>query len=71
VIRNAADIKIGLPATKWMLEIGTWILQTESELILKSRRVVSKRLSGAGFRFRFSDWREAAKDLVQSSLKPY
>ncbi len=43
-IRQAWGLPLGLPATKWMLEIGAALLGTETELILKSRRVVPTRL---------------------------
>jgi uncharacterized protein len=62
-LREAWGIPIGLPATRWMLEIGTWLLRTESELVLKSRRVVPGRLRQAGFSFAFPTWPEAARDL--------
>ena len=48
-----------------MLEIGTFFLRTESELVLKSRRVVPGRLLQAGFGFDFPTWAEAAADLWQ------
>ncbi len=63
-LRRAWGAWIGLPAAKWMLEIGTWFMGTESELILKSRRVVPKRLLDAGFSFEFPEWSAASKDLV-------
>jgi len=63
-LRKAWGIPIGFPATKWMLEVGAFLLRTETELILKSRRVVPQRLQDAGFDFRFSDWPSAARDLV-------
>jgi uncharacterized protein (TIGR01777 family) len=62
-LRQAWGTPIGLPATRWMLEIGTWLLGTESELVLKSRRVVPGRLLQAGFRFEFPEWSGAARDL--------
>ena len=65
-IRRAAGVTIGLPATRWMLAVGTWLLRTESELVLKSRRVVPSRLLATGFRFDYPDWTEAAADLVGS-----
>ena len=52
-LRQAWGTRIGLPATSWMLEIGTWLMRTESELVLKSRRAVPGRLLEAGFRFDF------------------
>lgn len=67
ILREAAGVSIGLPATTWMLEIGAVFLKTETELILKSRRVVPTRLLQAGFAFQFPNWREAAKDLCERS----
>ncbi len=55
---------IGLPASKWMLSLGAAFLGTETELVLKSRRVVPRRLSDAGFEFHFPNWRGACPDLV-------
>jgi uncharacterized protein (TIGR01777 family) len=48
ILRKAYGTRIGLPTTRWMLEIGTRLLRTESELVLKSRRVVPGRLLDAG-----------------------
>lgn len=68
-LQQAAGAKIGLPATTWMIEIGTRLMQTESELVLKSRYVVPTRLLQSGFRFDFPDWPLAATNLVQSSAQ--
>ena len=64
-LRGAWGIGVGLPATRWMLEIGTFLMRTETELILKSRRVVPRRLLQSGFVFRFPTWPEAAADLCR------
>lgn len=64
-LRQAWGTRIGLPANRWMLEIGALFLRTETELILKSRRVEPGRLLEAGFEFRFPDWRAAAGDLCE------
>jgi uncharacterized protein (TIGR01777 family) len=64
-LRAAWGIPIGLPATKWMVEIGMFFLQTESELVLKSRRVIPGRLLQSGFTFQFPVWAEAAHDLCR------
>lgn len=55
---------IGLPAPTWALTIGAALLRTETELLLKSRRVVPGRLTQAGFEFHFPSWRSASQDLV-------
>jgi uncharacterized protein (TIGR01777 family) len=62
-LRQAWKMPVGLPSTEWMLEIGAFVLRTETELILKSRRVVSGRLHKDGFIFEFPTWLEAARDL--------
>ena len=36
-------------------------MRTETELILKSRRVVPRRLLEDGFVFKYPHWREAAR----------
>jgi uncharacterized protein (TIGR01777 family) len=63
-LRRAAGVPVGLPATRWMLELGAFALRTETELVLKSRRVVPRRLLDAGFAFEFPEWPAAAQDLV-------
>ena len=65
VLRRAWGMPVGLPASAWMLEIGALILRTETELVLKSRRVVPGRLLAEGFRFDFPDWSSAARDLCR------
>ena len=61
--RELVGMPIGLPATRWMLEVGAFFLRTETELILKSRRVVPGRLLNAGFEFRFPELRGALAEL--------
>jgi uncharacterized protein len=66
-IRAAAHVRVGLPATRWMLAIGAWLVRTEPELVLKSRRVAPGRLIESGFRFDFPEWAAAAEELVRRS----
>jgi uncharacterized protein (TIGR01777 family) len=68
-LRNARGIPFGLPAPAWLLEIGAVFLRTETELVLKSRRVVPGRLLREGFAFKFPDWPEAARDLCAAWKK--
>ena len=63
VLREAWGTSIGLPASRWMLEVGALLMRTETELILKSRRVVPTRLLDSGFEFSFPIWEHAALDL--------
>jgi uncharacterized protein (TIGR01777 family) len=63
-LRRAWGIPFGLPAMPWMINIGAWVMNGDSELVMKSRRVVPTRLLDAGFKFNFPDWAPAAKDLA-------
>jgi uncharacterized protein len=64
-LRDAYGMPFGLPAFEWQLEIGAKLMRTETELILKSRRVVPKRLTDSGFEFEFPEWKDAAADLCR------
>jgi hypothetical protein len=50
-LRKALGRKLGFPAYRWMLEVGAFFLRTETELMIKSRRVVPARLLADGFDF--------------------
>ena len=63
-LSSALGRTISVPVPRWALEIGAFFLRTETELILKSRRVVPTRLLNASFAFRYPDWPEAAVELV-------
>jgi uncharacterized protein len=67
-LRGAAGVWIGLPAAKWMLEIGAVLLRTETELPLKSRWVAPTRLNELGFVFSFPTWDAAASELVEQGV---
>jgi NAD dependent epimerase/dehydratase family enzyme len=62
-LRTICRVPIGLPATHWMLEIGAFFLRTETELIIKSRRVIPGRLVGSGFEFQVPTISEAFQML--------
>jgi len=65
ILRETSQVPIGLPATKWMLEIGAFFLRTETELLLKSRRVVPGKLLEAGFEFQFPELHGAVEEIIQ------
>ena len=64
-LRRAWGRRPGLPATAWMAEVGAWAMRSDTELLLKSRRVVPRRLLDAGFAFEHPSWPDAAEDLVR------
>jgi NAD dependent epimerase/dehydratase family enzyme len=64
-LRAAWGVPIGLPATRWMAGLGALAIGSDTELLLKSRRVVPAVLTAAGFEFRHGTWPDAARDLVR------
>lgn len=66
IFRAVCRQPIGLPAAEWMLEAGAFFLRTETELLLKSRRVVPGRLLAAGFEFRYPTFTDALRAIVES-----
>jgi hypothetical protein len=65
ILRNKLNIHFGLPSPVFLLEIGTLFLQTETELLLKSRNVYPEKLLSYGFRFRFETVENAFHDLLK------
>lgn len=65
-IRSALGVPFGIPAPRFVLEIGSAIIQSETELVLKSRWVVPERLEAAGYRFLFPELEPAIEQIVAS-----
>jgi NAD dependent epimerase/dehydratase family enzyme len=63
ILRRCHGRPFGLPAALWMMETGAFLLRTETELMIKSRRVVRGRLSAAGFPFRFVAVEDAVREI--------
>jgi uncharacterized protein (TIGR01777 family) len=63
-LRSAWRMPVALPATRWMAEIGAFTIRSDTELLLKSRRVIPSRLAGSGFNFNYPQWQTAAADLA-------
>lgn len=63
-IRETFGIPFGLPAYKWMIEIGCFLLRSESELVLKSRKVIPKRALDEGFIFKYKNLEDALENVV-------
>lgn len=68
LFRQECGIPMGLPAAEWMLEVGAFFMRTETELLLKSRRVVPGKLLADGFKFEFPDMTAALRDLKQRGV---
>ncbi|BFM42415.1 TIGR01777 family oxidoreductase [Flavobacterium sp. CFS9] len=63
-LRKAIGVPFGIPLNKFFLEIGSFIIRTETELVLKSRNVIPKRLQENGFEFKFDTLEKALKNLI-------
>lgn len=64
--RETIGMPLGVPSAKWILEIGAAFMDTETELILKSRWADPLRLREAGFRWRHPRAADAIEDLRRS-----
>jgi len=53
LLRKKCNIAFGLSQPKWLLEVGAFILRTETELLLKSRYVYPEKLVKNGFEFQY------------------
>ncbi len=63
-LQEVSGTRLALSAAPWMLEVGAWLLNTDAELIVKSRYVVPTRLLKEGFVFQYPTWKSAAEELV-------
>lgn len=68
-LRAVLRIPFGVPLPKWLLELGAIFIRTETELVLKSRYVIPRKLEEAGYTFQFRTIREALNDLVGRSTQ--
>jgi uncharacterized protein (TIGR01777 family) len=62
-LRDAWGTPLAIPVTGLPLRVGAALARTETELVLKSRRVIPARLTESGFRFDFPRWHDACRDL--------
>ena len=65
LLRRVLGVPVGLPATRWMLELGSFAIRTETELVLKSRWVVPERLLEVGFVFRHPDLEATLRGILR------
>jgi len=64
-LRKTMNVNLGLPTPKWMLEIGSFFIRTEPELVLKSRWVLPEKLDKAGFTFTYRHLEEALQQIIK------
>lgn len=66
-MRDILQVPLGIPSPKPILEVGAFLIRTETELLLKSRNVIPQRLVQRGFSFKYSDLKAALTDLLIDS----
>lgn len=69
-LRRLVGTPFGLPTPRWMLEVGTAVIRTETELVLKSRWVIPERLTDAGYSFEYPELEPALGEIVHSAKLP-
>lgn len=68
-LRGAMGVPVGLPAPRWLLELGARLIRTETELVLKSRWVLPERLQRAGFHFHYDTLDKALHEIIARKSK--
>ena len=63
-LRHALKVPFGIPSPEILLKIGTKIIGTEPELVIKSRNVIPQKLNEQGFTFEFNTLKEALINLA-------
>ncbi|MBU8729178.1 TIGR01777 family oxidoreductase [Cytobacillus oceanisediminis] len=64
-LRKTLNVPFGLPSPKWMLEIGSLLIKTETELVLKSRWVLPDRLEREGYTFTFKTLDKTLQNILK------
>ncbi len=64
-LRTVLNFSFGIPAPERLLRVGAAVIGTETELILKSRWVIPKRLLQEGYKFKFPTLDSTLKDILR------
>ncbi len=65
LVRKSVGAWMGPPKPRFALELGAWMMGTETELVMKSRKVYPQKLLNAGFEFLFPDAQSALTNLTK------
>jgi uncharacterized protein (TIGR01777 family) len=71
LLRRKVGMSFGIRSSEFILEIGAFMMRTETELLLKSRNVIPKRLLDEGFKFKYPELNRAFDDLISRQLKAH
>ena len=69
-LRRVVGARFGLPLNRWMLEVGSFAIRSETELLLKSRWVLPTRLQAAGFEFDYPELEPAVREITGRPAEP-
>lgn len=64
IFRDKMKMPFGLPTPRFLLEIGAFMIRTETELLLKSRWVIPERLQNEGFEFDYPNLGKAIEESL-------
>lgn len=64
-LQKSLKVVVGIPVGERLLKIGAKLIGTESELVLKSRNVIPKRLTESGFDFEYGDLKKTFDNLIK------
>ena len=64
-LRKSVGFPIGISLNTFLLEIGSFIIRTQTELVLKSRNVIPKRLLENGFQFNYGNLENTFENLLK------
>jgi uncharacterized protein (TIGR01777 family) len=68
-LRSAMGYNYGINCPEWLLSVGAVFIRTQTELILKSRKVFPEKLLDDGFVFEFTDAKVALEDLCRNAVR--
>lgn len=68
-LRNVVGKKIAISSPAWLLELGAFMIGTETELMLKSRWVIPARAINEGFNFQYPYLENALANIVEGYKK--
>jgi len=69
LLRTGLGVSAGIPISLKLLQFGAKIIGTETELVLKSRNIIPKRLQESGFEFEYNNLSKAFENLTLDSLQ--
>jgi NAD dependent epimerase/dehydratase family enzyme len=70
LVRRSLGIAFGIPTPSWLLEAGSVLIRTQTELVLKSRWVEPRKLLDAGFAFEYPSLAGALNEIATGRPKP-